>query len=218
MDERLQALLVGVGLLTSTFDGECDSIEPNIEHEYKQEDLDINSEDLVEVETSNFDESQSDVIDVDFSCNDSDGILHDYDNDCSVPVDTDRIEEVHCTEYLNTEQCTPPQEYNIDEDKYSDATIEDTYIEAEYVNNSEVPNTELLSDKEKLVDLMLSYNINVEGRKKSSSGLFNFGYNSDNDELLNLDNELTFDDDIVEETVQSSKKEKKGLLSKFRRR
>lgn len=216
MDERLQALLVGVGLLTSTFDGECDSIEPDTEHEYEHEDLNSNAEDLSEGEPLDSDIPQTDCIPTDSSCDDE--VLHTDATDCSVPVDTDSIEEVHCTEYLNTEQCTPPHEYDIEEDKHIDVIIEDTYTEVECVNNSEVSNTELLSDKEKLVDLMLSYNINVDGRKKSSSGLFNFGYNSDNDELLDLDSELMFDDDIVKETVQSPKKEKKGLLSKFRRR
>lgn len=214
MDERLQALLVGVGLLTSTFDGECDSIEPDTEHEH--EDLNINAEDLSEGDQLDSDVPQTDCIPTDSSCDDE--VLHTDVNDCSVPVDTDSVEEVHCIEYLNTEQCTPPHECNIEEVKHSDVVIEDTLIETECINYSDVCSTELLSEKEKLVDLMLSYNINVDGRKKSSSGMFNFGYSSDNDELLDLDNELAFDDDIIEETVQSPKKEKKGLLSKFRRR
>lgn len=96
--------------------------------------------------------------------------------------------------------------------------IENVYLDNYSQVEKEPVDTPDKSNKENLTDVLLSYNINIDGRKKLSNGLFNFSYSCEDNLDLKLSIDDYLDEEIIQESVDCNKRKKKGFLQKIWRK
>lgn len=232
MDERLQALLVGVGLLESITDLKSeDIIEEQVLSDVKCDDLeqmlyeDTLHNHVSEVTDSTLEEVIQENIE-DFDEPSGDGTSTESPPDNELYVDVNSVVEEPCAGIVEEMYYSTADDFkqpDIYEEQAAHAKLSGvetcitlTKSNMDAVDIIEDNESDSLNFKEKLIDILLSYNINIDGRKKSSSALFNFSYNEV--QSLGLDADLDFTDDECVSTITEEKTKKKSILGKIWRK